>query len=247
MISDFFYPEIQVDIGNYTFKKGIEVEVISTKDSYFDWAKVRFTKGFNQKITLKKYDEIKILIGYNQNLNEVFTGYLAKSGAAKNEVVFKDKMILLERTTITNTFLNVIPQELIKYLLDKAGIKNYKLSEEFYPSKKQFPVYEKNLISLLNEINTNWNIENKFFFQNDVFYWGSKAEQKYKYTFEYAKNIISLEKINDEWELTTVSIPLIKHGDVIGIDHYQISGDFVVNKIIFTTTQDGFIRTKIYF
>lgn len=95
MISDFFYPDIQVNIGDYIFTKGIEVEVVSTKDSYFDWAKVRFTKGFNQKISMKKYDQIKILIGYNQNLNEVFSGYLAKSGASKNEVVFKDKMILL--------------------------------------------------------------------------------------------------------------------------------------------------------
>lgn len=247
MISDFFYPDIKVSIGDYTFTKGIEVDVISSKDSYFDWAKVRFTRGFNEKITLNKYDEIKVLLGYNQNLSQVFSGYLAKSGSAKNEVIFKDKMIFLEQTTITNTFLDAIPQELIKYCLDKAGVKSYKLSEEVYQNKKQFPVYEKNVISLLNEINTNWDIQNNFFFQDDTFYWGTKPKQKYKYTFEYSKNIISLEKINNQWELTTVSVPLIKHGDVIGIDHYQISGDFEINKVIFTTNQDGFIRTKLYF
>lgn len=247
MISDFFYPEIQVNIGDYIFTKGIEAEVISSKDSYFDWAKVKFTKGFNQKLVLKRNDPIKILLGYNQELNEIFSGYLTKSGSSKNEVIFKDKMIFLENTEITNTFLDVTPQEILKYSLDLAGITDYKLSEEIYSSKNIFPVYQKNIISLLNEINTNWNINNKFFFQNGVFYWGCKHIQKYKYTFEYAKNIISLEKINDEWELVTVSVPFIKHGDIIGIDHYQISGDFEVDKVVFSTDSDGFIRTKIYF
>lgn len=247
MISDFFYPDIKVTIGDYTLTKGIETEIVSSKESYFDWAKVKFSKGFNQKITLKKSDSIKISFGYNKNLIEVFSGYLTKAGSGKNEVVFKDKMLLLEQTTITNTFLDVTPQELLKYILDKAGIENYKLSEEVYSSKQRFSVYEKNLISLLNEINSIWNIDNKFFFQNDVFYWGCKPDQKYKYTFEYSKNIISLEKINNEWELVTVSVPSVKHGDVIGVNHYQISGDFEVNKIVFTTDQDGFMRTKIYF
>lgn len=247
MISDFFYPEIKVNVGDYTFTQGIETEVISSGETYFDWAKVKFTKSFNKKIVLKKYEAIDIYIGYNQDLYKVFSGYLSKSGSSKNEVIFKDRMIFLESTIITNTFLDATPQEIICYMLDKAGIVNYKLSDEVYSNKSRFVVREKNCISLLNEINTEWDINIKFFFQNGVFYWGCKPDQKYKYTFEYAKNIISLEKINGEWELVTVSVPLIKHGDVIGIDHYQISGDFTAKKVIFSSDDNGFIRTKIYF
>lgn len=247
VISEFFYPKIEVKIGEYVFNKGIECEVVSSQDLYFDWAKVKFTHKFNQKFTFKKYDPIKVLFGYDNDLKEIFSGYLAKSGESKNEVIFKDSMLLLEQTKVTNTFLDVTPQELIGYCLEKAGMHKYKLSEQYYQRKKQVPVYEKNIISIFNEINTNWNINNKFFFQNNTFYWGCEPEQDKKYKFEYAKNIIELKKTNIEWELSTVSVPFIKHSDVIYVEHPHISGDFKVKRIIFTTDADGFIRTKIYF
>lgn len=247
VISEFFYPKIQVNIGDYDFSKGIEAEIVSTQEQYFDWAKIKFTHKFNQKFVFKKYDPIAVMFGYNNDFRKIFSGYLTKSGEGKNQVVFKDSMIFLEQTNIVNTFLDVTPQEMIKYCLVKAGISKYKLSEEYYQRKARLPVYEKNIISVLNEININWKINNKFFFQDDVFYWGCEPKQTEIYKFEYAKNIISLLKNNTEWELTTVSVPFIKHSEYIRVEHPHISGDFKVKRIIFTTDADGFIRTKINF
>ena len=43
---ELFYPEISVAIGSYALQKGVEVEVYSDQNSYFDWAKVQFTRDY---------------------------------------------------------------------------------------------------------------------------------------------------------------------------------------------------------
>ena len=52
MTQELFYPETEVSIGNYVFSKGVELEAYSSKDSYYDWAKIRFTQEFQPKISI---------------------------------------------------------------------------------------------------------------------------------------------------------------------------------------------------
>lgn len=40
---ELYYPQIAAQAGAYRFEQGIEVEIYSAKQSYFDWAKIRFT------------------------------------------------------------------------------------------------------------------------------------------------------------------------------------------------------------
>lgn len=40
---ELFYPGIGVQIGAYSIKKGIETRPVQDAESYFDWAKIRFT------------------------------------------------------------------------------------------------------------------------------------------------------------------------------------------------------------
>ena len=51
---ELFYPQISARAGPYTFDKGVEIEVYSSKPSYFDWAKIRCTEQCQPKIALKK-------------------------------------------------------------------------------------------------------------------------------------------------------------------------------------------------
>ena len=60
---ELFYPQISARAGPYTFDKGVEIEVYSSKASYFDWAKIRFTEQFQPKISLKKKDPAAIELG----------------------------------------------------------------------------------------------------------------------------------------------------------------------------------------
>lgn len=250
MINELFYPEIVVSIGNYAFAKGIEIEVYSSESSYFDWGKVRFTQQFNEKIALSKKDKALIELGYNGDFKEVFKGYVVNpmsEGSYKNEVVLKDAMILLEETQITNTFIDATPQEILKFCLGKAGVNDFKISQKVYPRKKIIPVFKKNVISVIEEIHSIWKIKERFFFSNGLFYWGEKPEQKYIYEFAYAENIITLDRPGGVWELETVSAPFVKHSHKIRVKHPLVSGEYEVKKVAFTTNDNGFIRTKIYF
>ena len=248
--SELFYPEISVNIGGYNFKKGIEIEAYSSKSSYFDWAKVRFTRQFNQKITLNKMDKSLIKLGYDGVLDDVFEGYVVNpinEGSSSNEVILKDEMIHLEETYITNTFLNATPQEILNFCLNKAGITKMRITSKTFQKRKTIPIFRKNVISVIEEIHAIWKIKEEFYCLEGVFYWGEKPEQTKVYEFEYAVNIISLERTGGVWELETVSAPFIKHSQRIIVRHPKISGEFETKKVVFTTNETGFIRTYIYF
>ena len=248
--SELFYPEINVRLGSYSFQKGVEIEAYSSKDSYFDWAKVRFTQQFNEKITLNKKDKALIELGYNGVFDEVLEGYVVNpmsEGSYSNEVILKDGMIHLEETFITNTFLDATPQEMLRFCLSKAGITNIQISSKTYQKKKVVPIFKKNVIAVIEEIHSIWKIKEEFYFLGGVFYWGVKPEQKKVYEFEYGVNIISLDRTGGAWELETVSTPFIKHSQKIIVRHPKISGEFETKKVVFTTNETGFIRTYIYF
>ena len=55
----------------------------------------------------------------------------------------------LEGVTISETFLDVTPQEIVRYLLEVAGISNFQISQEVYQPKKVVPVAQKNGIQVL--------------------------------------------------------------------------------------------------
>ena len=130
---ELFYPEISAVLGGYMLNKGVEVEVYSDQASYFDWAKVRFTPQFQANISVGDKEPGQILLGYNGVLDTVFEGYVTpggyNGGGFKDEIVLKDKMLLLEETTISNTFLDATPQEIISYCLAQAGVTEAKLSD----------------------------------------------------------------------------------------------------------------------
>lgn len=136
---ELFYPGIGVQIGAYSIKKGIEIETCSDAESYFDWAKIRFTDPYQTQIGIAKGDEMSIYLGYSGIMEEVFTGYVSSPynrAQGKNEILAKDEMQRLEGVTISETFLDVTPQEIVRYLLEVAGISNFQISQEVYQPKK---------------------------------------------------------------------------------------------------------------
>lgn len=247
---ELFYPEICVNVGRYCFTKGIEIEVYSSQNSYFDWAKIRFTGQFKEKITIAKKEVATISLGYQGVFHEVFQGYVSKeydNSNGMNEILLKDDMILLEETSVTNTFLDGTPQDILSYCLGKAGISQFQLVSHSYRTRKTIPVFKKNVIDVIEFVHSLWGIHEKFFFSEGVFYWGEKPTPNTTYEFEYGENIISLGRENGKWILETVSVPFIKHSHQIVINHPQVSGTFEVEKVVFITNSSGFIRTYLYF
>lgn len=247
---ELFYPGIGIQIGAYSIKKGIEIETCSDAESYFDWAKIRFTDPYQTQIGITKGDEMSIYLGYSGIMEEVFTGYVSSpynQAQGKNEILAKDEMQRLEEVTISETFLDVTPQEIVRYLLEVAGISNFQISQEVYQPKKVVPVAQKNGIQVLEEIRRLWQIQKRFYFSGGVFYWCTDPEQKQTYLFEYGSNIIRLERSMGSWELETVSMPFIHHSQTIKIIHPAYTGSALVKKVLFKTNDAGFIRTYITF
>lgn len=247
---ELFYPGIGVQIGAYSIKKGIEIETCSDVESYFDWAKIRFTDPYQTQIGITKGDEMSIYLGYSGIMEEVFTGYVSSPynrAQGKNEILAKDEMQRLEEVTISETFLDVTPQEIVRYLLEVAGISNFQISQEVYQPKKVVPVAQKNGIQVLEEIRRLWQIQKRFYFSGGVFYWCTDPEQKQTYLFEYGSNIIRLERSMGSWELETVSMPFIHHSQTIKVIHPAYTGSALVKKVLFKTNDAGFIRTYITF
>lgn len=183
-------------------------------------------------------------------MEEVFTGYVSSPynrAQGKNEILAKDEMQRLEKVTISETFLDVTPQEIVRYLLAVAGITNFQISQEVYQPKKVVPVAQKNGIQVLEEIRRLWQIRKRFYFSGGVFYWCTNPEQKQTYLFEYGSNIIRLERSMGSWELETVSMPFIHHSQTIKVIHPAYTGSALVKKVLFKTNDAGFIRTYITF
>lgn len=246
---ELFYPDLQVKIGTYIFTEGVSLEIHSDRNKPCDWGKVRFTKEYQPKITLKELSDIVICLGYDGTLQEVFTGTLAKGydGCGINEVLFKDYMYKLQNTYLSTCFKECTPQDIIREGLATAGIKTVHLSKQTYAAKKLFPVYSKSIEQLLQQINTAWGINVKSYFVKGEFYWGIVPEQKEILEFVYGSNIISLGKDVDMWELETISVPSMQHSQKISVVHPKITGIFETEKVIFRTNDAGFIRTTIYF
>lgn len=249
-ITELYYPQAAARVGPYTFCQGIEIEVYSAKSSYFDWAKVRFTGEYRDNISVSRNEPASIQLGYDGVLDDVFTGYVAApydGGTWGNEITLKDEMLVLEHTIINETFQDTTPQEIITFILAKAGFSKKRLSAKGYPARKVVSIKRQNAIQAIETIHAAWRIKVPFFFSGGTFYWDEQPEQKNVYTFEYGVNILGLNRIGGVWELETVSAPFVKHSHKIHVIHPKISGEVLVSKVVFLTNDSGFIRTYIYF
>jgi len=249
-ITELYSPQIRVELGQYVFDSGVEIEVVSSQNSYFDWGRITFTKQFQDVLSLAAKETAAVKIGYDGILNDIFTGYISAPynlGDTANTVLLKDSMILLDTVTINNTFLSTTPQELLTYILRQAGISSFSLSKQGYPERRLVPIRQMSGLNAIKIIHAMWGISVPFFFSGDTFHWGTQPEQKKVYVFEYGVNILQLNRTNGRWELQTASVPFVRHSHKISVVHPRLSGTFEVSKIMFTTNDAGFLRTTIFF
>ncbi len=247
---DLFYPQIAVRLGGYTFKKGIAVTVCSDAASDSDWATVRFTSALGSAVTLKKLDAARVYLGYDGSFTKVFdglltTGFSASTGSIK-ELRLRDAAIRLAGTPVNHAFVNATPQEVVRTCCRLAGITEVVTADTAYPAKT-YPVFGITALQAIKGINHHWGIAATGYMQDGAYRWNSPPDQTEMMLFEYGKNIVSLTKEGGLWALTTVSVPTVRHSVKIALAHPQLSGTFTVQKVIFTSEDRGFIRTKIYF
>lgn len=246
---ELFSPLIQVQIGGYTFTRGVELHYCSSDETYFDWVKVRFVSPFEQNVSVTKNDPAAVLLGYNEQFEKVFEGYATcnfTSGETGNELLLKDGMILLETVRVNNTFMQTTPQEVIRYVANLAGVRTLVLDETPYQPIACLPILQRNGIQAIRELDAHWRLNQRFYFQNGALHWGKADEQTQLYCFAHAKNIIHFARADGFRELQTVSVPFIRHSQKIRVTHPQFTGDLTVRRVRTDTRGPGFIRTILY-
>ena len=245
-----FYPDFQVLIGPYILQRGITFMCYSDPQKPYDWCKISFTEEFQGSIQVNDKADVEIYAGYSGSMVPIFKGIVEKAynmAGAKDEILAKDYSIKLAETKVSNTFLDVTPQELVEFGLLKAGIHDYELAEEIYPLKPVVSIIQKSVVDFLKEINSLWKVDIKSYFRLGKFYWGIEPDQEDVYIFEYGSNIISLTRSSGYWVMLTMCVPFIGHSQMIEIDHPYISGEFQIKRSCHFINEDGWLRTKLWF
>ena len=223
------------------------MECFSSRESHIDWCRVELSPRLQGLIQFKDMDEAQVELGYEDDFDTLIDGYVRCNGSDYwKEIMIKDDMMKLERATVKGTFIDCTPQDIIRYILTRAGITAYELTDEVYGNKKVYSIEEKSGTAAIAEINSSWGISNPFFFQEKIFHWGPKKEQKEVYVLEEDETIISLNKYGDMWEAETIAIPWIHHSQEVIVEHSKYSGTVVVEKTIVRSDESGAVHMYIY-
>ena len=189
-----------------------------------------------------------IALGYDGEFDTLLTGYCRKTTDDYwKEIIIKDAMIKLERTGIQGTFIDCTPQDIVKYVLSQAGIDSYRLSENDFGKTERLVVAKGNGVQALKQINSEWRTDIRFFYEDRMFYWGCKPEQKNVYMLEESNNILSLQKKGKLFEIETLGVPWIHHSEEIEVIHSKYTGTVTVETTIIKSSEQGFTRMYLYF
>ena len=139
--SEYFSPEVLVNIGDYSFSKYITLNLKLDIEKNFDFAIIKFSEKILDEIIVNKDDKVIIQLGYNNELEKVFTGYV--TDVKDFEIVAKNKFLNLINTNINKSFTNTTFDEVLRFILNQASIQNMSIKNE--------DTIIKNLISIKNK------------------------------------------------------------------------------------------------
>lgn len=213
-----------------------------------DWCRVELSPELQGKIQFSDMEEALVELGYDGDYDRLIDGYVRCSQEDYwKEIIIKDDLMKLERTDIKATFLDCEPQDIIRYVLTCAGIRDYVLSDEYYGKRARLAIDQRNGLQTLAEVNSAWGISNPFYFQNKIFYWGARQDQDEIYVLEEDETILSLNKYGSLWEAETIAIPWIHHSQQVEVRHSKYSGMAEVEKTIVRSDNTGAVHMYIYF
>lgn len=242
------YPEFRISLKKYEVTSGMEVECFSSRETRSDWCRVGLASQLQGTISYEDMEKATVELGYEDDYDILLSGYCRRTSRDYwKEIMIRDAMIKVERTEIKGTFIDCTPQDIIRYVLAQAGIKEYRLDETDYGKKGTFIASKQNGIKAITQVGSAWGIENDFFFQNGIFYWGCKPGQETIYVLEESENILSLKKYGELYEIETLGVPWIHHSQEVEVSHSKYSGIVKVEKTIIKSDARGYTRMYIYF
>jgi hypothetical protein len=226
LMIEYIAPAFKIVIGDLEVKKIESFQVYSSRLNPVDCAEINLDAlGLSGPIA--KGQSVEIWQGYReQGLWPVFTGSVVDTQSKRIYTVkCKDAMEQLRRQTITKSFVDAQPRDIIKYILNVYGVSNYRLSNEILSNKHTFILAGKTGIEGIKLINRSWGLDDwRFYFEpTGEFYWGPwkespRHQQGEVVTLEYGQNLLDLTPSDHETgNLTTIALPFIRHSEIIKI------------------------------
>lgn len=241
-------PRFRVWIGKYMLDSGFQAECYSSTAERCSWGNVNLKPGYDGILEYKDMEPARVELGYEDDYDTVLSGYLSASHPDSGGTLrILDDTIFLLRTEIRDTFMSCRPQDIITYGLRKAGIAVFRLSDAAYPVKDVYPVFRKNVVELIQDVQRTWGIQADFYFRDRCFFWGTDITQRTMYILEEGKNILSLMKFNREYEIKTIGVPWIHQGEKIIVKHRKYNGTVKVTATKIKADDEGSVRMYLTF
>lgn len=222
---EYISPFYRVEIGNWKVLKAHRFDVYSGRATPVDLAEIELAEV--PPGAIQKGMAVNIWQGYREKgLWQIFSGSVVDLSAQKALTIYcKDQAERLRTTFITQAFSDIIPQEIVKFCLQRAGVTNYRLSARSFTPRHAFVVSGKNVLNVLRLVSQTWGLDDFswYFSPEGDFYWGpweesGRQQQGEMVILEYGKNIIDLKPSDyGTGELTTIALPFLRHSHLIRI------------------------------
>ncbi len=228
---EYITPIWDIEIGSLAVKKLYRFDVYSSRYNPADRAEVELDKKGFPFGSITKGNRIQICQGYlRHGLWKIFAGKVKDVIPEKKTVLIlaEDLMTVLKSTRISRSFVSPLPQDIIKYGLNAAGIEKYTLSPQVFQSKLGFVARTDTVTACLKRINTTWQLDEQdwsfYCTPEEEFFWGTWEESD-RYlvndlpVLEFGKNILShrISENGDHGELQTIALPYLRHSHQIKI------------------------------
>lgn len=213
----------EVEVGGWDLRRILRFDVFSARQSPIDLAEIELDpEGGLPAGAFAKGDSVVIRQGYaGLGAWTVFAGTVADIEDRKTLTLHcRDRMQVLAETKLSQTFRRVGPQEVLTWMLERAGIDDFRLSARSCVPR-DFVVAGEAVTAVVRRLQQTWGLQDySFYMDPDGPLWWAAWEETDRYqqieapVLEYGENIIDNRVLSaTQGVVTTYAMPWIRHSD----------------------------------
>lgn len=219
-------PAWKIAVGEWQVGKMLRFDVYSSRVNPADTAEVVLPKQGFPVEQVRQGQELRIWQGYRGvGLWLVFAGTLTSVEPGETVLLRATDASTKLAAKIAQGFSNVIPQEIFRYCLERAGVTEYRLTARRLAARPSF-VARGTVAHVLRQVCQVWGTTDwAFYFEPEGTFWWGPWEESERYgqlagvTLAYRENIITHE-VRDARHglLQTPALPFLRHSHRVAVE-----------------------------
>ncbi|KEQ23431.1 hypothetical protein [Paenibacillus tyrfis] len=230
----------RIRIGNVIVTNGIaQLELWRSRKEPGGYVTFLFKPEVDLQVTIGSIVEVDL--GYDESTAaRVFTGEVSGQNVAK------DSMAKLLNVKVSQSFIQASPQDMIKYVLEQAGMEEFRLAPQVFEPKNTVVAGLNGYDMIKQRIHPQWGIDFATYCDTrDVFIWRPVERPKEMFLFD-DENILELMTDGDRGRMRTVFVPGLDHSQYVSLLHPRVQGIALVDTV-HHYIKDEKLRTEIYY